>query len=56
VDFLGLIGFGICAFAAANIDDIFVLMAFFSDPNYKVRLSILHQLSHYITPSSLWYF
>jgi len=31
--FLGLVGLGISAFAATNIDNIFVLMAFFLDPN-----------------------
>ena len=34
MDFIVLIGVGISAFIATNIDDIFVLMIFFSHPKY----------------------
>jgi cadmium resistance protein CadD (predicted permease) len=40
-DFFALVGIGISAFVATNIDDIFVLMLFFSNSNYhKVQVVI----------------
>jgi cadmium resistance protein CadD (predicted permease) len=42
-DFLSLIGLGIAAFAATNIDDIFVLMMFFSALSIPPRHVILGQ-------------
>jgi cadmium resistance protein CadD (predicted permease) len=42
-DFLSLIGLGITAFAATNIDDIFVLMMFFSALNIPPRYVVLGQ-------------
>jgi cadmium resistance protein CadD (predicted permease) len=33
-DFLALVGIGVSAFIATNIDDIFVLMLFFSSSNF----------------------
>jgi cadmium resistance protein CadD (predicted permease) len=35
IDFFSLVGIGISAFVATNIDDIFVLMLFFSSSNYS---------------------
>jgi cadmium resistance protein CadD (predicted permease) len=43
IDILGLIAIGIAAFAATNIDDIFVLMMFFSSLTIPVRHVILGQ-------------
>ena len=43
MDFLGIAGIGIAAFAATDIDDLFVLMLFFSNPSYKPRKIILGQ-------------
>ena len=34
-DFFSLIGIGISAFVATNVDDIFVLMIFFSSSNFQ---------------------
>jgi len=34
-DFFSLIGIGVSAFVATNIDDIFVLMIFFSNCNFQ---------------------
>jgi cadmium resistance protein CadD (predicted permease) len=42
-DFLSLIGLGIAAFAATNIDDIFVLMMFFSALSIPPRYVVLGQ-------------
>ena len=35
IDFFAILGIGLSAFVATNIDDIFVLMLFFSNPNYR---------------------
>jgi cadmium resistance protein CadD (predicted permease) len=43
VDILGLVAIGVGAFAATNIDDIFVLMLFFSSLSFPVRHIILGQ-------------
>jgi cadmium resistance protein CadD (predicted permease) len=43
VDIVGLIAIGVSAFAATNIDDIFVLMMFFSSLSYPIRHIILGQ-------------
>jgi cadmium resistance protein CadD (predicted permease) len=43
IDILGLIAIGIAAFAATNIDDIFVLMIFFSSLIFPVRHIVLGQ-------------
>jgi cadmium resistance protein CadD (predicted permease) len=43
VDIVGLIAIGVSAFAATNIDDIFVLMLFFSSLSYPIRHIILGQ-------------
>ena len=43
IDILGLIAIGIAAFAATNIDDIFVLMIFFSSLAFPVRHIVLGQ-------------
>jgi len=43
VDILGLIAIGITSFAATNIDDIFVLMMFFSSSTFPVRHVIVGQ-------------
>ena len=43
IDILGLVVIGIAAFAATNIDDIFVLMMFFSSLTFPVRQVILGQ-------------
>ncbi|HEX5976628.1 MAG TPA: cadmium resistance transporter, partial [Nitrososphaeraceae archaeon] len=43
IDILGLIAIGIAAFAATNIDDIFVLMIFFSSLTFSVRHIALGQ-------------
>ncbi|MDQ3853198.1 MAG: hypothetical protein M3299_10230 [Thermoproteota archaeon] len=42
-DFLSLMGLGIAAFAATNIDDIFVLMMFFSALSIPPRHVVLGQ-------------
>ena len=39
----GLVAIGVSAFAATNIDDIFVLMLFFSSSSFPVRHVILGQ-------------
>ena len=43
VDLLSLIPIGVSAFAATNIDDIFVLMMFFSSLSFPVRHVVLGQ-------------
>jgi cadmium resistance protein CadD (predicted permease) len=43
LDILGLVAIGVAAFAATNIDDIFVLMIFFSSLTYPVRQVVLGQ-------------
>jgi cadmium resistance protein CadD (predicted permease) len=43
VDILGLVAIGIAAFAATNIDDIFLLMMFFSSLSFPVRHVVLGQ-------------
>lgn len=43
MDFLGLVGIGIAAFAATNIDDIFVLMMFFSVLTFPPRHVVFGQ-------------
>jgi cadmium resistance protein CadD (predicted permease) len=41
IDILGLVAIGATAFIATNIDDIFVLMMFFSSLSYPVRQVVL---------------
>ena len=43
MDFVSLIGVGIAAFAATDIDDLFVLILFFSNPRYQARQIVLGQ-------------
>jgi cadmium resistance protein CadD (predicted permease) len=43
VDILGFVAIGIGAFAATNIDDIFLLMIFFSSLTYPVRQIVVGQ-------------
>lgn len=43
MDFLAIIGIGVAAFAATDIDDLFVLMLFFSYPTYKAPQVIIGQ-------------
>lgn len=43
VDFFSLLGIAIGAFVASNIDDIFVLMIFFSSHRFQVRDVVLGQ-------------
>lgn len=42
-EFFSLLGIGIAAFAATNIDDIFVLMIFFSTHSFHVREVVIGQ-------------
>jgi cadmium resistance protein CadD (predicted permease) len=44
LDFLAIIGIGVAAFAATDIDDLFVLMLFFSYPTYKAPKSLLDNI------------
>jgi cadmium resistance protein CadD (predicted permease) len=41
VDIIGLIAIGVAAFVATNIDDIFVLMIFFSSLDSPIRQIVL---------------
>ena len=43
VDIIGLVAIGVAALVATNIDDIFVLMIFFSSLAYPVRQIVLGQ-------------
>lgn len=43
IDILGLVAIGVAAFAATNIDDIFVLMMFFSLLTFSARQVVLGQ-------------
>lgn len=43
VDIIGLVAIGVAAFAATNIDDIFVNMMFFSSLSFSVRQVVLGQ-------------
>lgn len=43
IDILGLVAIGVVAFVATNIDDIFVLMMFFSSLTFPVRQVVLGQ-------------
>ena len=43
IDILGLVAIGVAAFVATNIDDIFVLMMFFSSLTFPVRQVVLGQ-------------
>jgi cadmium resistance protein CadD (predicted permease) len=43
IDILGLVAIGVAAFAATNIDDIFVLMMFFSSLTFPARQVVLGQ-------------
>src|SRR5262245_48072736 len=42
-DWLLLVGIGVVVFAATNVDDIFVLLGFFSDPTFHVRQVVFGQ-------------
>lgn len=43
IDIISLVAIGVAAFIATNIDDIFVLMIFFSSLAYPVRQIVLGQ-------------
>ena len=43
MDFLGLVGVAIAAFAATDVDDLFVLMLFFSNPAFGRRQVVIGQ-------------
>ena len=43
IDIVGLVTIGVAAFVATNIDDLFVLMMFFSSLTFPVRQVILGQ-------------
>ncbi|MFL6483439.1 MAG: cadmium resistance transporter [Nitrososphaera sp.] len=43
VDFISLIGIGVAAFVATNIDDIVVLMVFFSSSNFQAQNIVIGQ-------------
>jgi cadmium resistance protein CadD (predicted permease) len=43
IDFFGLVPIGVAAFIATNIDDLFVLMMFFSSLTFPVRQVVLGQ-------------
>lgn len=43
MELLGAIGLGIVLFASTNIDDLFVLLSFFSDPSFHTRQIIIGQ-------------
>ena len=43
IDILGLVTIGVAAFVATDIDDIFVLMMFFSSLTFPVRQVVLGQ-------------
>lgn len=43
IDFLAFVGIGISAFVATNIDDIFILMLFFSSPNFQKGQVVIGQ-------------
>jgi len=43
IDILSLVAIGVAAFAATNIDDIFVLMVFISSLSFPVRHIVLGQ-------------
>ena len=43
IDILGLVAIGVIAFVATNIEDIFVLMMFFSSLTFPVRQVVLGQ-------------
>jgi cadmium resistance protein CadD (predicted permease) len=43
IDFFSLLGIGVSAFVATNIDDIFVLMLFFSSSNFQKGQVIVGQ-------------
>jgi cadmium resistance protein CadD (predicted permease) len=40
---LGLLGIAVVLFVSTNIDDVFVLLGFFSDPKVKFRHVVLGQ-------------
>lgn len=39
--YLPLIGIAVGVFATTNIDDVFILLGFFSDPKFKPRQIVL---------------
>lgn len=41
---LSLLGVGVVVFASTNVDDIFLLSAFFADPHFRPRAIVLGQL------------
>lgn len=43
IDFFALVGIGVSAFVATNIDDIFILMLFFPNPNFQKGQVVLGQ-------------
>lgn len=43
IDFLAFVGIGISAFVATNIDDLFILMLFFSSPNFQKGQVVIGQ-------------
>jgi cadmium resistance protein CadD (predicted permease) len=43
IDFFGFLGIGVAAFVATNIDDIFILMIFFSTHRFHIYDIVLGQ-------------
>lgn len=43
MSFVSLLGLGVALFATTNIDDVFVLLGFFSDPKFKTRQIVVGQ-------------
>ena len=43
MDLIPLVGVAVVAFASTNIDDIFVLLGFYSDPKFRVRDIVVGQ-------------
>jgi len=43
IDFFSLAGIGVSAFVATNIDDLFVLMLFFSNPKFNASHVVIGQ-------------
>jgi hypothetical protein len=51
IDILGLVAISVIAFVATNIDDIFVLMMFFSSLTFPVRQVVLGQYRNWFAYS-----
>ncbi|MDE1997119.1 MAG: cadmium resistance transporter, partial [Rhizobiaceae bacterium] len=44
-ELFGLIGFGIVVFISTNVDDVLVLLGFFSDPKFRTRQIVIGQFA-----------